>query len=335
VKYFLIFLLATFVGVLTACGRGVVPLPGDESSSQSGDENLSLPAAGWAELPLMDQSDGVRYATHWVSADGMSVAGPETAGRVRNYTVAFSTRDRQSLWVAYPMHPWYDGEPVRSNTWRVDPLIPVDEQPGLRYSYVEVEGNGNFNRGHMLASDCRQRSRAMNNQTFHFTNSAPQMQNEFNAGIWLRLENLEKKWGFGDWAGGVDGLGFWVDTLYVVTGSTFVGGERRVTSDRNGNVIPVPTHFYKALLTTRGTGVGKPIGQCSADELRCVVFYIEHFGHAGGARPGQCHMMTVDDLEAIVGMDFFSMISPAARSVEASFDVDDWVGIDVGVEGGE
>jgi endonuclease G len=212
------------------------------------------------------------------------------------------------------MHAWYDGTAGRGTIWRADPNIPVGEQPNLQYSYVEVNGNGNFNRGHMLASDSRQRSRAMNDQTFLFTNSAPQLQTEFNAGIWLKLENLEKEWGFSRGA----------DTLYVVTGSTFIGGENKITADRDGNEIPVPTHFYKALLTTRGTGKGKHISQCTADELRCVVFYLEHFGHASNAPLTASHMMSVDDLEHVTGMDFFPMIPADAHSVEASFDAADW-----------
>jgi endonuclease G len=261
---------------------------------------------------------------------------------VRSYTIAFDSSTRQPLWVAYPMHSWYDGDAGRGTTWRPDPLIPESEQPYLRTSYNEVGNNGAFSRGHMLASDSRQRSRAMNDQTFLFTNSAPQAQNTFNGGVWLKLENLEKEWGFRGIAAR--------DTLYVVTGSTFGGltgeggaseggssgadmgggsdgGGEKITSDDRGNTIPVPTHFYKAMLTTKGSGVGKAIGQCSAAELKCVVFYLEHFGHAGSARPSTDHMMSVADLEAAIGIEFFPTIAPAARSVKLSFDPAEWAGV--------
>lgn len=311
---------ACLLAVLAAAVIGVLPLVSFSACDKEpqGDGGGAA-VAGWAELPRMSLEEDVRHVTHWVSADGEMSASPDEAGRVRNYTVAFDVRTRQPLWVAYPMHPWYDGDAGRSDTWRPDPYIPESEQPDLRRSYQPLGADGRFSRGHMLASDCRQRSKAMNRQTFHFSNSAPQTQNAFNAGIWLKLENLEKEWGFGG-----------ADTLYVVTGSTFEGGggnahgELLATSDDSGNVIPVPTHFYKAMLTTRGTGVGKPVSECSADELRCVVFYLEHFGHATGARLDASHMMSVDDLERVTGIDFFPMIAPGAESVETGFDSTEW-----------
>ena len=296
----------------SACAREPVAPPDGDPGRLASD--------GWAELPVMEPADGVKVVTHWVSAAGEAGAGADDPGRVRNYTIAFDTSSRQPLWAAYPMHPWYDGDAGRGNSWRPDPYIPEGEQPDLRTSYNPVGDNGSFSRGHLLASDCRQRSRAMNDQTFLFTNSAPQTQNAFNGGIWLRLEELEKRWGF-------DGAADVSDTLYVVTGSTFIGDDGvgpRVTSDDDGNEIPVPTHFYKALLTTRGTGIGKPVGTCSAAELRCVVFYLEHFGHANNARPTSHHMMSVDDLERVTGIDFFPMIAPEAESVESNYDLIDW-----------
>ncbi|MDR2882288.1 MAG: DNA/RNA non-specific endonuclease [Alistipes sp.] len=272
---------------------------------------------GWAELPVMPAAEEVRYVTHWVSADGKAAAAPDDPGRVRNYTVAWDVARMQPLWVAYPMHPWYDGDAGRSNSWRPDPAVDREQQPDLRRSYQPVGDHGRYSRGHMLASDSRQRSMAMNRQTFHFTNSAPQTQNAFNAGIWLKLENLEKEWGLRGGAG-------ITDTLWVVTGSTFQSGYRLVTTDDAGNTIPVPTHFYKAMLTTRGKGVGKPVSECSADELRCVVFYLQHLGHPTGARPGPQHMMSVDDLERVTGIDFFPMIAPEAECVESRYDPAEW-----------
>jgi endonuclease G len=296
-------------------------------------EPVQRPASNWAEVPNMAPSGRVLRVTHWVDDSGEVEVLPDMvpSGRVRNYTVAFDTALRQPLWVAYPMHRWYDGDAGRSDRWHADNLTPADEQPLLKTSYNAVADNGAFSRGHLLASDCRQRSRAMNNQTFHYTNSAPQTQNAFNGGIWLKLENLERGWGFRPDA----------DTLYVVTGSVFASdngdqnpgggqvfdggsGGARVTSDNAGNVIPVPTHFYKALLTTKGSGVGKPVGECAADELMCVVFFLDHFGHANNARPTAEQMMSVDELEQITGFDFFPTLTPGAESMESSFDPCEW-----------
>jgi endonuclease G len=324
-RYLLLLSLALTLCTMSACGDDSIPKnneeepptpPPDDDDGDDDDDNPPL-VAGWAELPVVTSSEGMYHVTHWVSADGNSAAKADTPQRVRNYTVAYSSEKLQPLWVAYPMHAWYNGSVGRSEDWFVNPEIPADKQPNLYRSYNQNAPDGAFSRGHMVASDCRQRSRAMNDQTFYYTNSAPQTQNAFNGGIWLKLETLEKSWGFSAGA----------DTLYVVTGSHFADTPKKVTTDRDGKVIPVPTHFYKAFLTTKGTGAGKHISQCKADELKCVVFFLEHFGHANNAQPTTNHMMSVDDLETTLGMDFFPMIADDAESVEASFDVADWAGV--------
>lgn len=265
----------------------------------------------WAELPLMDERDGVSYVTHWVTENGMATATPETQGRRRNFSIAFDASTRQPLWVAYAMHSWYDGSVGRNEKWAYDPYIPQDDQANLSRSY-----RGDFNRGHMIASDDRQRSVAMNEATYYYTNIAPQTQTTFNAGIWLDLENKVKRWGFG-----------WADTLYVVTGSAFLGpgprGEVAMVKDNSGNDVPVPSHFYKVLLRSKAR-TEKPVWALSADELQCVGFWLEHLGHATGDKVTAEDMMSASEIEELTGLEFFPILSDTAEAVKDNFEAANW-----------
>lgn len=267
----------------------------------------------WAELPVMKNMDGVSYVTHYVSADGNSNASKTTPGRRRNMTIAFDKNKLQPLWVAYPMHDWYDGSAGRNERWMYDPDIPSGDQSDLSGGAY----TGPYSRGHMLASSSRQRSVAMNQQTFYYSNMAPQTQNSFNGGIWLKLENNVEKY-----YGGYDNSRS--DTLFVVTGSVFNGNV--TTKDDSGKTLPVPSNFYKAFLMKKNGSNSKSISECSASELQCVAFYFTHKEgyYANNANPSSNEMMKVSDLEDITGFEFFPMLSDEAESVKDSYNASDW-----------
>ncbi len=264
--------------------------------------------AQWGELPVMKEVDGVWYVTHFVNSSGQSIAQPTDRGRVRSYTVAYDANDYKTLWVAAPMHEWYDGSTNRTDDWDYDPYIPQNLQPNLRSSYDAV-GDGAFSRGHLVASSDRLRSRAMNTQTFYYTNMAPQHQTRFNDGIWNQLEQRVQGWGNAS-----------ADTVFVVTGLIYEGSKE--TSDNNGRRLPVPSHFYKALISSKSGRTGKTIAQMSASELRCVGFLFENRAYTDGLTSR--FMVNVADIERRVGYEFFPMLSESAKGVKNSYNASDW-----------
>ncbi len=256
----------------------------------------------------MDDREGVVYVTHY--AEG-----------VRNFSIAFDTQTCQPLWVAAPMHKWYR-EPrntSRTDRWAYDPKISREAQPNLKRAYRPVGEHGNYSRGHLVASADRLRERALNEQTFYHTNMSPQIQNGFNAGIWSDLEERVQRWG--------DEC---ADTLYVVTGVAFIGIAdsvsnsvlefRRVTADNSGREIPVPSHFYKVLLSSRSGDTGRGVGELEACELRAVGFLLEH--KAARHKVSAADMMSVAQIEDMVGVEFFPMLSDEA--IKENFNVEDW-----------
>lgn len=277
----------------TTLASGVVPNPTSQFQ--------------WGELPVLKEMDDVVYVTHYVTSGGDADASPTTKGRVRNYSICYDEQKLQPLWVAYPMHSWYDGGSGRNESWKYDPYISSANQPNLEKTYV-----GDCNRGHQVASSDRQKTKAMNKQTFYYSNMSPQIQDAFNGGIWLKLENKVKDWGFG-----------WSDTLYVVSGPGFIE-DKGNTKDKDGKQIPIPSHFYKVLLSSKDGNTGKPISQLKASELRCVGFWLSHYGHANNAPITKNFMMSVAEIEEKTGFTFFPMLSEEAASVKNTYNAGDW-----------
>lgn len=249
---------------------------------------------GWAELPVEVEKQGDYYYAYHMRPDGEPG---------RNYSVCYSADMRCAVWTAMPLHKSFLGEAKRTNAWQYDPVIPRSVQPNLGDSY-----GGNYSRGHMVASSDRQVNQTINRTTFYYTNMAPQIQNEFNGGIWNDLEGKCQ----GEW--------ICSDTLYVVTGSYFENSNRTCT-DNDGKRVIVPTHFYKVLLRSKSGRTGRPLSQLSADELICTGFWLEHSTKYGtkGKISAQ-YMMSVSEIEAKTGFRFFTNVPNAPKGSYSSRD---------------
>ncbi len=273
------------------------------SETRSSSRTFTTPAAstpsgkvhrtGWYELPE-EQSGTKLYFAYHMRPD---------APKVRNYSICYSAELHCAIWAAAAMHSSWDGNAGRNDSWQYDPEIPSSVQPDLSSSY-----KGNYSRGHMIASSDRQVSAATNRQTFYYTNMAPQIQNEFNGGIWQKLENLvQDTWTCND-------------TLYVVTGAHFANRSKSV-KDKDGNTCYVPTHFYKVLLRSKSGKTRKPVSQLSADELQCVGFWFDHFGYGTTATPSSREMRSVADIEKETGLKFFPNVPNAPKT---TYKASDW-----------
>ena len=254
---------------LTTCsmiqlGDGQVIEPGPDEGSIP-ETNLSKVA--WMELPAMD-NEALDYLSHSF----------EFRGKIyRNYTFGWSQDDFVALWVAYPLCAMYTNKTVgRTNRWAYDPLL------GKGYSSAPFGGyGGSYARGHQLPSADRLCCDEANAQTFYGTNMTPQL-NEHNEGIWSDLE------------GKVRTLANSSDTTYVVTGC-IVKGAKNYTTDSDGNRMPIPVAYYKALLRyIKGSTLG---------EWNAAAFYLEHRAYSESI--GKQHSMSIDRLEEILGLDLF------------------------------
>ncbi len=269
---------------------------GDTSMPDTGTDTTPPPAgssttaySGWAELPGEESamSGDYYYAYHMCE---------DTSAPMRNFSVCYSRDMMCPVWVAAPLHSCYVGNADRKDNYKDDPDIPFEQG----------EDWSGYDRGHLLASSDRTITQGVNDQAFYRSNIGPQIDYGFNrsGGAWRSLESFASD------------EQMCSDTLYVVSGCYWAN------EDTNSNGTVVPTHYYKAMLRTKSGDSGKAVWNCSADELRCAAFLLEHKKYESGTGTTKASMMiTIDELERLTGHTFFSNVPNAPKS---SFKASEW-----------
>ncbi len=239
---------------------------------------------GWMELPVVQGS--LEYHNNFFSMNGK---------RYRNYSYGWDKKALVAHWVAYPLCPLYLGSQKRTDEWAYDPNVPQSQQPVLFRGF----GGGGYDRGHQLPSADRTCCREANEQTFYFTNMTPQRGANFNQKIWASFETRVRDWSRN------------ADTLYVVTGCV-VKGSTLTARDNDGKSVTVPVGYFKALLwySKSSTVTAQNAG------YRAAAFYLEHKDYSQTGID-KSMSMSVDELEEMVGMDFFPNLKTKAGATIA------------------
>ena len=246
-------------------GSGQQPEPEPDPVPQP---DTDLTKVSWLELPAMDNPD-LGYYSH-----SFEMSGKE----YRNYSFGWSQKDLVALWMAYPLCSMYTNKTVsRTDAWAYDPLL------GPEYSSAPFGGyGGSYARGHQVPSADRLCSYNANVQTFYGSNMTPQL-NAHNEGIWQTLESKVRT------------LANTSDTTYVVTGCV-VDGSTTFTQDSDGKKMTVPVGYYKVLLRYSKSS--------TISTWAAMAFYTEHKSYSGSTSLRSL-AMSVDELEEMLGMDFF------------------------------
>ena len=204
-------------------------------------------------------------------------------GSTRNYTHLYDTNTYTSLWTAYPLNSSHMGSESRPGSWTYSPSIPESDQVNLKsHSY-----NDGYSRGHLIPNGSRNGIKAMQLQTFYVTNSVPQIQNNFNGGIWERLEDALQT------IGGKE-------EIYIVTGVAFnkVGENKTIkytTAKDDSKKVPVPNYFYKVVLKVEKSGA-------TVTSASTIGFWFEHKTYGDTF---DNYAESVDQIEKWTGFDFF------------------------------
>lgn len=266
-----------------------------QRSAQSQTDQADL--SGWLELPSFEE-DGTRFyfSKHML---------PSKNYKERSFSLFYDADNYYPLWVAYPLCKGnIGGSGGRVNDWGIfDPNIPSNKQLYMSSSY-----NGRYDRGHMLPSASRLGNDEDNRQTFYPTNMTPQL-DQLNQQKWAKIEGQVRNWAEG------------CDTLYVVTGAvlqTVGGGEsvaRTYCKSDSSKSVAIPNYYYKALLQyTNRNGV---------KTYQAIALWVPHKAASGAATLDDA--MTIDELEALTGLDFFPNLDPATQaSVESVIDNRYW-----------
>lgn len=220
------------------------------------------------------------------------------------YTVCWDTARRCPRWVAWVLTPerasaqlqrqiYYDSKGKAVGIVGFKPsmahgsVIEDHEVPKPRPSLADWrERPDSMSRGHMCpAADCKL-SREMMNQSFLLTNICVQSR-RLNTGSWNQLEDKCRKAVMRSGA-----------VMYVVCGPLFDGNRRpRVMGPDS---IAVPDGFFKVLLRLDSVGA-RTIG---------FVYRNDDVPHYM-----QDAVRTVDEVEALAGLDFFPQLPDSIEGV--------------------
>lgn len=228
-----------------------------------------------------------RYELPVVNNDTPAIYVEHTA-----YALSFNPEELIPNWVAWELN----AEKLIERESRNDDFVPdPDIDPAYAVTTDEYKGSG-WDRGHMCpAADNRWHWRAMD-ESFYMTNICPQNHN-LNAGDWKELEESCRKWAE-------------AEPIYIVCGPILYSKPRYGYIGKTMD-IRVPEAFFKVIMT--GIESGNP---------RAVGFI---FKNERGNNKRDKYVNTVDEVERITGLDFFSLLPDDVENIiEAEYDLDQW-----------
>lgn len=205
-----------------------------------------------------------------------------------NYILSYDQRTRCPNWVFEHLTPdsLRDKNADRTScSFEEDPSIHAY----FRATDADFKGSG-FDRGHMAAAGNNLQSWKNLQETFYYTNVAPQVGVGFNRGIWNKLEKY------------VRSIARRNKNVYVCTGPLFLprneaDGKRYVKYEIIGkNHIAVPTHFFKVILIENEAG-----------EFELLSFVLPNEAHSEDTQL-KYFLMNVEQIERAAGLLFFDKL---------------------------
>lgn len=204
------------------------------------------------------------------------------------YTVSYNSDWRTPNWVAYELtRQETEGFEERARHFEPDPDVKGVCPETRDYS------NSGFDRGHMApAGDMKWSEQAMR-ESFYMSNICPQNHN-LNAGDWKSLEEKVRDWACDN------------GNVYVVCGPVMGKKPQTIGEHR----VAVPDAFYKVLL-------------CEINgKWQAIGFY---FQNKAGHKPLSTYCKSVDEIEKLTGLDFFSKLDDKIENeIEAQYDIEIW-----------
>lgn len=241
------------------------------------------------EAGACDASAGAAEADDKLVMQTSPKGTPEQILKRTGYVASYNKTTLLPNWVAWHLTAERtEGSAKRSGVdFAEDTEVP--EPRATDWDYY----NSGYDRGHMCpAADNKWSKKAME-ESFLFTNMCPQNGN-LNRGDWNEMEMACRKWAkkYGD--------------LYIVCGPILYKGKHKTIGK---NKVVVPEAFFKVVLRT-------------GDDPQAIGFI---YKNTSGNRPKDSYVNTVDEVERITGIDFFSSLpDDVEKKVEAECDLGLW-----------
>ena len=190
------------------------------------------------------------------------------------YTLSYSETHEQAEWVAYELKKDYlSSRNLKRPYFNQDAKIATKSADWRNYK------NSGYDKGHLVPAGDMKFSEDAFTDTFYTSNISPQLAS-FNNGVWNRLEQKVRYW-----AEKYDGI-------YVITGGVLESELRTIGEEE----VAVPNYFYKVLLDT----------DASTNHVKMIAFLVPH---QSSNQPLYEFVVSVDELEHLTGIDFFSTLS--------------------------
>ncbi len=186
------------------------------------------------------------------------------------YTIGYNEQHEQADWVAYILTKEQLTIPnvPRTNRFEEDEFISTRSAKHHDYS-----GSG-YSRGHLAPAGDMAFSKQAMEESFLMSNMSPQII-AFNGGIWRELEECTRDWAYKN------------DRLFIATGPIFDGVTKYIGKSSK---VRVPSAFFKIIADIDGS------------ERKGIAFIIDN---EKSDRSLSHYIQSIDDVEAITGMDFF------------------------------
>jgi endonuclease G len=207
-------------------------------------------------------------------------------------------------WVSWHLDTTWLGSAPRQNDFRPDPSLPADWYHVQSTDYQ----NSGFDRGHHTPSADRTNTVASNSATFLMTNMMPQAPDN-NQGPWEQLESYSRT------------LVSAGNELYIVAGGSGTGGSGSnggTTNTVAGGHVTVPNVTWKVIMVLPAAS-GNDVSRVN-NSTRVIAIIMPN---TQGIRTNtwQQYRVSVDQVEALTGFDFFSNVPVAVQNViEATVD---------------
>lgn len=205
-----------------------------------------------------------------------------------SYIVGYSDNMKNPVWVAYRLGNMKKAYTEANITkWERTRGFKVDVRTDAKVKHGDYTSSG-YDRGHMAPNSAMmvQYGQMAQMETYFMSNICPQTP-ELNRGIWQKLEAKVRTEISQD-----DTKNKEIHDVFVLTGPIFE--DSPVAKLESG--VPIPSSFYKILVYGKGYG----------STLKAVAF---KFPQKPTSDSFLDYVTTVDEIESLTGLNFFSNLS--------------------------
>ncbi len=237
-----------------------------------------------------DSSSAALNKAGW--SDNLDLGVPGGCNQVverTGYALGYNEEWEQPAWVAYRLTK---DEVMSRKASRADAFMPDPEVRTGSATLEDYRGSG-YDRGHLApAADMHWSEKAML-ESFYMSNMSPQ-EPAFNRGVWSRLEQAVRRFAYSE------------ESVFVVTGPIVTEDDVKTIGS---NKVRVPGFYYKVIYD-------------ETPPEKMIAFILPN---KGSNKSLDSFVVSVDDVEAATGLDFFSALpEDRQRSLESQSNSDAW-----------